>query len=141
MFGPARRRPAGAGTGGEGDDHGVPDLADAADDAFCYLTTRGRVTGEPHEIEIWFAYRAPGTLYLLAGGRDRSDWVRNLVAEPAVTVRVRDHTHDATARVLEAGTDEDARARALVFEKYDPDYDGSLASWRESSLPVAIDVA
>ena len=26
-----------------------------ADDDFCYLTTTGRVTGEPHEIEIWFA--------------------------------------------------------------------------------------
>ena len=117
------------------------DLSDVADEAFCYLTTRGRVSGEPHEIEIWFALGAPSTVYLLSGGRDGSDWVRNLVAEPAVTVRVRDVTHDAIARVLEAGTDEDVRARTLVFEKYDPGYDGSLASWRESALPVALDVA
>ncbi len=121
----------------ERDDREVPDLTDVADEDFCYLTTRGRVTGEPHEIEIWFAVGSPATLYLMAGGRDRSDWVRNLIAEPAVTVRVRGTTYDATARVVEAGTAEDARARALLFEKYD---DGSLASWRDAALPVALDV-
>ena len=58
-----------------------------------------------------------------------------------MTVRVRDTTYDAVARVLEAGTAEDATARRLVYEKYQPGYKGSLDSWRERSLPVAIDVA
>jgi deazaflavin-dependent oxidoreductase (nitroreductase family) len=109
-----------------------------AGEDFCYLTTRGRVTGSPHEIEIWFALGAPSILYLMSGGRDRSDWVRNLMAQPTVTVRVRGTTYDATARVIEPTTDEDARARSLLFEKYD---DGSLASWRDSALPIALDVA
>ena len=61
------------------------DLANAEDD-YCYLTTRGRVSGQPHEIEIWFT-ADDDTLYMLAGAGDRSDWVRNLRAEPAVTVR------------------------------------------------------
>ena len=61
-------------------------MDDVSDDDYCYLTTTGRVTGAPHEIEIWFALDGPG-LYLLAGGGFGSDWVRNLVAEPAVTVR------------------------------------------------------
>jgi deazaflavin-dependent oxidoreductase (nitroreductase family) len=116
-----------------------PELADARDDNFCYLTTRGRVSGKPHEIEIWFALDG-STLYMLSGGGEKSDWVRNLQADPAVSVRVRDHTYDATARVLEAGTDEDDRARRLVYEKFQPGYSGSLDSWRERSLPVAIDI-
>lgn len=119
-------------------------LTAAADDDFCYLTTRGRVSGSPHEIEIWFALDRRGaagaTLFMLAGGGERSDWVRNLQADPEVTVRVRDVAYAATARVLEPGTAEDARARTLVFEKYAPGYSGSLASWRESALPVALDV-
>jgi deazaflavin-dependent oxidoreductase (nitroreductase family) len=116
-----------------------PLLVDAAGDDFCYLTTRGRVTGSPHEIEIWFA--ADGsTLYLMSGGGDRSDWVRNLGIEPAVTVRVRDVTFDAVARVVEPGTEEDARARRLVVDKYQPRYGGELGSWRERALPVALDV-
>ncbi len=123
----------------------LDDLAAAAADDFCYLTTRGRTTGEPHEIEIWFAVAGPAdgggaTLFMLSGGRDGSDWVRNLRADPAVTVRVRDVIYEATARVVMPGTDEDERARTLVFEKYEAGYSGSLASWRESALPVALDV-
>ena len=108
-------------------------------DDFCYLTTRGRVTGSPHEIEIWFAQDG-STLYLLSGGGDRADWVRNLRADPAVTVRLGDETHTASGRVVEPATDEDARARELVFEKYQPRYSGNLESWREAALPVAIDL-
>ena len=40
----------------------------AADEDYCYLTTTGRVSGEPREIEIWFGL-AGDTLYMLSGGR------------------------------------------------------------------------
>ena len=116
----------------------MDELLAAADDDFCYLTTRGRVSGRPHEIEIWFALDGR-TLYLMSGGGDRSDWVRNLRVEPAVTVRLRDTTNAATARVVEAG-DESERGRELIFEKYQPRYSGSLERWRRESLLVAIDV-
>ena len=112
-------------------------LVAAADDDFCYLTTRGRASGTPHEIEIWFAVDGT-TLYMLAGAGMRSDWVRNLRAHPAVTVRLRDVTYDATARVVDDPA-EDRRARTIVFDKYEPRNPG-LAGWRESALPVAIDV-
>jgi deazaflavin-dependent oxidoreductase (nitroreductase family) len=116
----------------------MDELSAATDDDFCYLTTRGRVSGRPHEIEIWFALDGR-TLYLLSGGGDQSDWARNLRAEPAVTVRLRDTTYAATARVVEAG-DESERGRGLVFEKYQPRYTGGLERWRRESLLVAIDV-
>jgi len=110
---------------------------DVADDDFCYLTTRGRVTGEPHEIEIWFALDG-GRVYMLAGATTRSDWVRNLQVEPAVTIRIREVTYRCHARVIDDPTDE-RLARTLLFEKYEPRSPG-LASWRESALPVAFDV-
>ena len=118
----------------------MDDLAFAAavDDDFCYLTTRGRRSGQPHEIEIWFALDGH-TLFFLAGGRDGSDWVRNVVADPAVTVRVRDHTCAGRGRVVDEDA-ESARARELVFDKYQPRYSGSLADWRMRSLPVAVDL-
>ena len=50
----------------------VSDLRALAGEDFCYLTTTGRVTGRPHEIEIWFALDG-ATLYMLSGGRGRSD--------------------------------------------------------------------
>ena len=113
-------------------------LAAAVDDDFCYLTTRGRRSGQPHEIEIWFALDGR-TLYFLAGARDGSDWVRNVMAEPAVSVRVRDRTYAGRGRVVAEG-DESERARTLVFDKYQPRSSGSLSDWRVRSLPVAVDL-
>jgi deazaflavin-dependent oxidoreductase (nitroreductase family) len=110
---------------------------------FCYLTTTGRVSGRPHTIEIWFALE-DRTLYLLSGGGDRSDWVRNLRTRPEVTVRLgrRDGPELAgRARLVEASSDEDELARDLVTGKYQPTYGGDLSGWRRSALPVAVDLA
>jgi deazaflavin-dependent oxidoreductase (nitroreductase family) len=82
-----------------------------------YLTTIGRRTGRPHRIEIWFAAQDE-RLYLLSGGRERADWVRNLQANPRVTVELGDEMHAGAARVLRAGTAEDQRARELLLSKY-----------------------
>jgi deazaflavin-dependent oxidoreductase (nitroreductase family) len=114
---------------------GLPSLAA---ESYCYLTTTGRVSGEPREIEIWFAL-AGAAVYVLSGGRDRSDWVRNLLREPRVNVRIAERTFGGRARVVE-DSDEDARARELVYEKYAPTYAGDLTGWRQESLPIAIDL-
>jgi deazaflavin-dependent oxidoreductase (nitroreductase family) len=114
-------------------------VADWRDLEFCYLTTTGRRTGRPHTIEIWFGER-DGRIYMLAGGRDASDWIRNLQVNPRVQVRFDDHTRVGNARVLEPGTDEDALARKLLVDKYEPIEGSSLANWGRSSLPVAIEL-
>jgi deazaflavin-dependent oxidoreductase (nitroreductase family) len=105
---------------------------------YCYLTTTGRVSGEPREIEIWFGLEGT-TLYMLSGGRDRSDWVKNLIREPQVTVRIADRTFAGRARIV-TDADEDVRARRLLLEKYRPGYSGDLSSWGETALPVAVDL-
>lgn len=105
---------------------------------FCYLTTTGRVTGTPHRIEIWFALH-DDTVYLMAGDRDRSDWVRNLIVTPEVTLEIGDRKRATTARVVADGTEEDALARRLLLEKYgDRQGSGDLNVWGRSALPVAI---
>lgn len=107
--------------------------------AFCYLTTRGRRTGRPHTIEIWFVV-VGATAYLMAGGRERADWVRNLKAHPEVTVRVGEETFPARARAVEEGTAEDGEARRLMLAKYATPGTGDLDSWGRSALVVALDV-
>ena len=88
-----------------------------ADKPYAYLTTVGRRTGHPHRIEIWFAVR-DGRVYLLSGGGDRSDWVRNIQNNPQVTLELGGEAHAGTARVLQSDTDEDQLARRLLVEKY-----------------------
>ncbi|HSM70153.1 MAG TPA: nitroreductase family deazaflavin-dependent oxidoreductase [Anaerolineales bacterium] len=114
-------------------------LPSLAEESYCYLTTIGRVSGNPHEIEIWFGARG-NTLYLLSGGMDKSDWVKNLLKTPAVTVRVGKQTFKATARLVE-DKQEEMMARNLLADKYNErNLNGSLGRWARSALPVAIDL-
>lgn len=78
---------------------------------------------------------------MLAGGGRRADWVRNLEAEPAVRVRVGGEEHPATARVVEAATDEDALARRLLLEKYQAPGSTDLEGWGRDALAVAFDLS
>ncbi len=93
--------------------------------------------GRPRTIEIWFA--TDGTrIYLLAGGRDRAHWVRNLRVEPRVRVRIGGRTIDGTARVIE-GEPTEMVARHLLAAKYQRWTEGApLSSWAAGSLPVEV---
>jgi deazaflavin-dependent oxidoreductase (nitroreductase family) len=117
----------------------VSACSELAHEQYCYLETRGRVTGRPHRIEIWFALDGR-TLYLLSGGGERSDWVKNLRREPAVTVEIGGRRFGGRARVV-SDPAEDERARALVHGKYAAGYAGDLTRWRRSALPIAVDLA
>lgn len=105
---------------------------------YCYLTTTGRKTGEPRTIEIWFAV-AGERLYLLSGGQDRSNWVRNLQRTPLVSVRIGDDTFAGAGRVI-VDAKEAETARSLVFDKYRTRDSSDLTGWRDGALPVAIDL-
>jgi deazaflavin-dependent oxidoreductase (nitroreductase family) len=114
-------------------------LSSMKDEDYCYLTTTGRVTGKPHEIEIWFGIDE-STLYLLSGGKDRSDWVKNLLKNPSVTVQIAKHTFTGIARLVTDGQ-EDTKARYMLAEKYQEWEEGRMLSqWARTALPVAIDL-
>jgi deazaflavin-dependent oxidoreductase (nitroreductase family) len=114
---------------------------DIAGESVAYLETVGRRTGRPHVIEIWFAADPDGRrLYMLAGGRDSSDWVLNVRENGRVRIRVAGRTFEGSARVIE-GTDEELPARKLVGAKYGYWREGTdLRGWAADSLPVAIDL-
>lgn len=116
----------------------MTDLAVLAGEPFCYVDTVGRITGRPHSIEIWFGLDGH-TLYMLSGGRDRSDWVKNLAAQPRTNVRIGETTFPATARVVTDAA-EDALARRLLLDKYTGTYSGDLTDWGRTALPVALDL-
>ena len=78
------------------------------------------------------------TVYLLAGDRERSDWVRNLMVSAEVVLEIGDRKRHSRARVVAPGTEEDAAARALVVEKYTARGEDNLSDWGKTALPVAI---
>ena len=96
---------------------------------YLYLTTTGRVTGLPREIEIWFVL-SDGKLYILAEHFRKAQWVKNIERDGRVRVRVGEREYEATARVLDRRQDSAdwKTAQQLAREKY---------GWGEG-LPVEI---
>ncbi len=116
-----------------------PTLKPLVGEEYCYLTTKGRRTAKPHRIEIWFGL-AGGTLYLLSGGGPNSDWVKNLKANPEVSVRIAKEIFQGVARIAAAG-EEEKMARDLLAGKYYKWQEGQpLNDWASTALPIAIDL-
>jgi deazaflavin-dependent oxidoreductase (nitroreductase family) len=101
-------------------------------DDCCFLTTTGRVSGEPREVELWFA-REEDTVFMLSGDGVRAHWVRNILALPDVSVRIGSESYDGRAQVVE-DEEEIARVRELVALKYDR----LESDWRREGCPVAV---
>jgi deazaflavin-dependent oxidoreductase (nitroreductase family) len=79
-------------------------MTSVADEQVLYLTTVGRRTGLPREIEIWFVVWCE-RLYLFAETGEAAGWVKNIRRNPRVIVRIGEWQIDATARVLDRHTD------------------------------------
>ena len=71
---------------------------------FIYITTTGRVSGLPREIEIWFV-ECEGRFYIFAEHFFKANWVRNIQKNPNVHVRLGKHEFPAIARILDEKQD------------------------------------
>jgi len=96
----------------------------------CDITTIGRRSGKPHEIEIWFGVDGD-TMYLISGNGPTADWYRNALANPVVTVRLDGDVRRGVARDV---TDPDERRRVgdLMGGKYHWDGDPSIGLTRQA---------
>lgn len=113
------------------------DLSQFENEEYCYLATRGRISGKPHEIEIWFVV-CENLLFLMSGNLDKSDWVKNLLKEPSVTLRIAGQTFAAFGRVKQEKDEQ--QIRNLMADKYkEREADGSLSEWARTALIVGFD--
>jgi hypothetical protein len=113
-----------------------------ADWDVCYHETTGRVTGRALVVEIWFAADLGcDRIYMMSGGRDAADWVRNIRKNAAVRVRFGDLWLSGSATEIEGAADEPL-CRELLAAKYQGWHEGKrLSRWARESLPIAIDLA
>ena len=107
----------------------------------CYLTTTGRRSGRPHEIEIWFGV-VDTILYLISGNGPTADWYLNLLADPDVRIRIEAETHTGKARVV-SDPAERRRVGDLMGAKYvwggDPDIGLTYDAWCYDVPAVAVE--
>jgi deazaflavin-dependent oxidoreductase (nitroreductase family) len=63
------------------------------------ITTIGRKSGQPRRLEIWY-HNLDGRIYL-TGTPGKRDWYANLVANPALTLHLKERLHaDLPARAV-----------------------------------------
>jgi deazaflavin-dependent oxidoreductase (nitroreductase family) len=105
------------------------------DHEYAYLTTTGRRSGRPHRIEIWYR-RIDDVVWFIAGDRERADWVRNLMADPACTVEIGFESRSGVA-FLDA-QDELAPREALAvrYQHWEPGE--PMTMWSTEGLLVGV---
>ena len=96
-----------------------PGLQSIAYKRVLYLTTIGRTTGLPCEIEIWGVISSE-RLYLFAETDEAAGWVKNIKSNPKVAVRIGALQIEGTARVLDRQADLELwdRVAAIADRKY-----------------------
>jgi deazaflavin-dependent oxidoreductase (nitroreductase family) len=99
-------------------------LAEHAGVDCCDVTTIGRRSGSPHEIEIWFGVIGD-VMYLISGNGPSADWYRNALANPEVTVRLAGRIRLGVARPV-VDADERKAVGDLMRVKYPWDGDPSI---------------
>ena len=96
-------------------------------DSFLYLVTRGRKTGKPREIEIWYV-ELGGIFYIVAEKREDAHWVKNLRACPDVSFSIGTRSDQeslvrrtaAKARIIDEALEPDQarQVQKLMHQKY-----------------------
>ncbi len=78
------------------------------------LTHRGRKSGNPYEVTIWFVVDSDA-IYL--NGSMDTQWPRNLQANPQITMRIGQEIFHGTANLLTEPTDRE-RILGMIARKY-----------------------
>ena len=80
------------------------------------LTHYGRKTGRPYEVTIWYLVD-DDRLYLVSANRAAPNWVRNVKARPAISLRVGDEVFNGNVCVI-TDPQEREKVNGLVERKY-----------------------
>ena len=97
----------------------------STDEVFLYLTTTGRVSGLPREIEIWFVIHDDDH-FIVSEKRDQAHWLKNIRKDPRVHFSIGTRANREAVRARTAGhadvptaADTLAAVGSLMEKKYE----------------------
>jgi deazaflavin-dependent oxidoreductase (nitroreductase family) len=94
----------------------MADLQDLDRESLVQLTVRGRRTGKPYSVKIWFATRN-GKIYVTSGRGMEANWIKNLRKNPDVELKIGGTSLRGTA-VWRKGPEVRTEIFPLFFRKY-----------------------
>lgn len=103
---------------------------------FLYLTTIGRKSGLPREIEIWYVAHE-GCYYLCAEHREQTQWVQNIQHKSAILFWVNGQVYQGTGQIIDPTAEpEIASAVSALFDAKYKWSDGLLVQLCPDSNPA-----
>ena len=103
---------------------------------FAYLTTVGRKTGNPHTVELWFAF-ADGKIFLSHEG-SYTDWMKNIKKTRRVRARIGRLNLEADASILVGSKLEELGKTSLYEKYYGPAPKSTIDNWFELSTVIEL---
>lgn len=92
------------------------ELAKVSSQKFIHLTTRGRKSGRPHTVELWFA-AGDGKVSLSHEGKE-TDWMKNITQNGEVSFEIGGKNFTGKAHYIEEHTEEVWQCKVALYEKY-----------------------
>jgi hypothetical protein len=111
------------------------DFGRVAHEKYIYLTTRGRKTGNPHTVELWFAI-AGKEIYLSHEGA-YTDWMKNILEDNRVEFKIGKIQFKGNARIDERGALELGK-HALYLKYYGKADEDTINDWFSESTIIEI---
>ena len=111
-------------------------LSDVADAKLVHLTTRGRRTGKPRTVEVWFA-NSDNVVYLSHEG-DYTDWMKNIQKDGTVNLEINGIRFEGEARIVSEGESFQKGKHALYLKYYGEADSDVIDDWFSESAIVEI---
>ena len=112
------------------------DVSRVAGEKYIYLTTKGRKTGKPHTVELWFAV-AEKKVYLSHEGA-YTDWMKNILEDGRVEFKIGKNQFGGDARIAEAGDVFELGKHALYLKYYGKADEDTVNDWFSESTIIEI---
>lgn len=111
-------------------------MSDVTKAKLAHLTTRGRRTGKPHTVEIWFA--ASGDVVYLSHEGDYTDWMKNIQKDEKVSLEINGARFEGKARIVSEGESFLIGKHALYLKYYGKADSVVVDDWFSESTIVEI---
>jgi len=112
------------------------DLSRVAHEKYIYLTTKGRKTGTPHTVELWFA--AAGNKIYLSHEGTYTDYMKNILKNNQVEFNIGKTQFKGNARIVKEGEPFESGKHALYLKYYGKADENTINDWFSESTIIEI---
>lgn len=111
-------------------------VGEVADEKYIHLTTKGRKTGKPHTVELWFAV-AGKKVYLSHEGA-YTDYMKNILKDNRVEFKIGKPRFKGSARIVKSGEAFELGKHALYLKYYGKADEDTINDWFSESTIIEI---